>query len=70
MNAFLWDDYASGIFTDCSENDDVFAGHAVIIIGYEIEENQGVFVIRNSWGTTEWGEQGYIRLFAERSCGI
>lgn len=30
-------------------------GHAVAIVGYTPEH----FIVRNSWGTEEWGDQGY-----------
>ena len=30
-------------------------GHAVAIVGY----TPTTFIIRNSWGTTEWGDKGY-----------
>lgn len=34
-------------------------GHAVLIVGYDDEEEY--FTVKNSWGTG-WGEQGYFRI--------
>jgi hypothetical protein len=34
-------------------------GHAVVIVGYNIEEDS--FIIRNSWGL-DWGMQGYAHM--------
>jgi len=31
------------------------AGHAVAMVGYNADR----FIIRNSWGTDEWGDEGY-----------
>jgi hypothetical protein len=30
-------------------------GHAIALVGY----NDGRFIVRNSWGTTEWGDKGF-----------
>ena len=30
-------------------------GHAVALVGYD----QNMFIVRNSWGTTNWGDKGY-----------
>ncbi len=30
-------------------------GHAVSLVGY----TQDRFIVRNSWGATEWGDQGF-----------
>jgi C1A family cysteine protease len=32
------------------------AGHAVCIVGYRAD---GRFIVRNSWGTTNWGDKGF-----------
>jgi C1A family cysteine protease len=50
-----WSPYTGGIFTnDCTEST-----HIVCITGWD--DAQGVFYIKNSWGTS-WGENGYMRL--------
>jgi len=30
-------------------------GHAVALVGYD----QTMFVVRNSWGTSQWGDEGF-----------
>lgn len=52
--------YSKGIFDDprCSRRrDDV--DHAIVIVGYGRENNVNYWLIKNSWGTTTWGEGGY-----------
>jgi hypothetical protein len=40
---------------DAYDRNHVHGGHAVALVGYTPEH----FVVRNSWGTTLWGDQGY-----------
>lgn len=49
--------YSSGIFDNdkCGTNLD----HAVVIVGYDTEENY--YILRNSWSSS-WGENGYMRI--------
>jgi len=45
--------------------------HAVVLVGYGTDEENGDFwLIRNSWGTG-YGENGYIRILreSELKCG-
>lgn len=52
--------YSKGIFDDarCSRRrDDV--DHAIVIVGYGTQNGQNYWLIKNSWGTTEWGQGGY-----------
>lgn len=65
VNPFTWREYAGGIFTDCYPSDIAFADHYIVIVGYE---EGGLWIMRNSWGS-DWGESGYIRLYASQSCG-
>jgi C1A family cysteine protease len=39
-------------------NESVQGGHAVTIVGYDKNKEEGAFLIKNSWGT-DWGERGY-----------
>lgn len=34
----------------------VRGGHAVALVGYR---EDGAFIVRNSWGTTNWGDEGF-----------
>lgn len=63
--------YKSGIYDDyegCNSNSkskgpdslpDI--DHAVVLVGYGVEGDNGYYVLRNSWDTT-WGEDGYMRI--------
>ena len=39
--------------------------HGVLLAGYESDH----WLIKNSW-TTNWGEEGYIRLASGNTCGL
>ena len=60
---YAWQHYKAGILdTDtCGTNMD----HAVTAVGYGTEGGKQYLLVRNSW-TTQWGEQGYIRLAMEK----
>jgi C1A family cysteine protease len=36
----------------------VQGGHAVTIVGYDTNKEEGAFLVKNSWGV-DWGEGGY-----------
>lgn len=36
------------------------AYHAMLVVGYDDNKGSGAFRIQNSWGATEWGDNGYI----------
>ncbi|EAR95834.1 papain family cysteine protease (macronuclear) [Tetrahymena thermophila SB210] len=57
--------YKSGIFNGCDQSN-ISLNHAVLAVGYD---QQGNWIIKNSWGT-QWGENGYMRLAANNTCGI
>lgn len=40
-------------------NESVLGGHAVLIVGYKMIDNQVYFEVRNSWGP-DWGDGGYF----------
>ena len=46
---------------DCVAQD---TDHAVVCVGWGLDTDGKTeyFIVRNSWGATDWGENGYIRL--------
>lgn len=62
--------YDSGIFDDPNCNNGT-VNHAVLLIGYGIEDGKRFWLLKNSWGIG-WGERGYFRLSREiyNMCGI
>lgn len=52
--------YGQGIFDDPSctkRRSDI--DHAILIIGYGTKDGEDYWLLKNSWGTTEWGQGGY-----------
>ena len=55
----------------CRYGEDVTFDHAVQLVGYGENEEEGKYwIVRNSWGES-WGENGYIRIQRdeETRCG-
>jgi len=57
--ADAWFSYNSGIFNGCGK--DAVVDHAIVAMGYGVENGNKYWVIQNSWGA-DWGENGRIRL--------
>ncbi|BBN08723.1 hypothetical protein MPTK1_4g13900 [Marchantia polymorpha subsp. ruderalis] len=51
--------YKEGIYDNTTTS---VVNHALLIVGYGTENGVDYWVAKNSWGSTSWGEQGYIRL--------
>ena len=69
-NVFM--NYQSGIITSrdhCPTRID----HAIVAVGYGVEDGVQYYIVRNSWGTS-WGEDGYVRIATDGGkkgvCGI
>ncbi|MEF3697776.1 C1 family peptidase [Desulfolutivibrio sp.] len=66
-----FDAYAGGIYEDtlttCPGSPCAYTttNHAVALVGWNDNgdaENNGYWILRNSWGSTNWGEGGYMRI--------
>uniref|UniRef100_A0A6G1SGN7 Cathepsin L-like proteinase n=1 Tax=Aceria tosichella TaxID=561515 RepID=A0A6G1SGN7_9ACAR len=70
LDSFLF--YSRGIYDErrCSRNrDDV--DHAIAIVGYGSENGKDYWIIKNSWGTEDWGEGGFGRYRrGTRTCSL
>ena len=59
--------YSSGIYYEESCNDDArMPTHAILLIGYGIENGQDFWTFKNSYGN-KWGESGYMRIARNRN---
>jgi C1A family cysteine protease len=61
VDASNWSGYIRGVFSDCGNE----LNHGVLLVGANSDE----WLVKNSWGT-DWGENGYIRVAADNTCGI
>lgn len=61
--------YTSGIIDSSSCGTQL--DHAIAAVGYGHDAASGLdyYIVRNSW-TTQWGEQGYVRIAAHAGAGI
>merc|ERR1719161_1239427 len=59
VDASPWSFYGAGIFNSCKR--DATLNHAVLLVGYGMDQDKGYWLIRNSWGS-DWGLNGYIKL--------
>merc|ERR1712224_1121786 len=58
--------YTSGVITrGCGKQLD----HGVLAVGYGTLNGEGYFLVKNSWGPS-WGDQGYVKIGVENTCGI
>jgi hypothetical protein len=58
--------YESGVYE--YTQGEYMGGHAVIIVGWGIENEVGYWICKNSWGTG-WGEEGFFKI-KWGECGI
>lgn len=64
--------YKEGIYDDKECSSDPFAAnHAVVLVGYGVENGRKFWKLKNSYGP-EWGEGGYFRLAKDEGnvCGV
>lgn len=44
--------------------------HAVLLVGYGVDDSKPYWTVKNSWGT-KWGEDGYFRMIrGEGLCDV
>ncbi len=69
VDASDWSSYESGVYQGCSVNATI--DHVVQIVGYGFDpvSQLDYFLVRNSWNPS-WGEDGFIRLVRQKTCGI
>jgi cathepsin L len=61
--------YKSGVMDTCG----IQLNHAVLLVGYGVEDGQDYFKIKNSWGET-YGDEGYLKVSRNKhymgTCGL
>lgn len=66
-----FDYYGGGIYyqSDCSATN---LDHAVLAVGYGTDSAGEYWLVKNSWGSTDWGEEGYIKMARNKdnNCGV
>ncbi|WCJ42808.1 Cysteine proteinases superfamily protein [Euphorbia peplus] len=63
--------YKSGVFTsDSCGTTPMDVNHAVVAVGYGVEDGTPYWLIKNSWGKA-WGVDGYFKMeFGKNMCGV
>ena len=67
-SSFLFRFYKEGVI-DLPRNFSRDINHAVLLTGYEQDENGTHWIIQNSWGES-WGEQGFARIRVRNGNGV
>lgn len=63
--------YTGGVFTsDNCGSDPMDVNHAVVAVGYGVEDGIPYWLIKNSWGA-DWGLNGYFKMeMGKNMCGV
>ena len=63
----VFQSYSSGVYdgTGCGTRHD----HAVIVVGYGVENGTEYYLVKNSWGTS-WGDKGYVKIGVASGKGV
>ncbi|XP_073149990.1 vanillin synthase [Henckelia pumila] len=63
--------YNGGVYTSTScGNSPLDVNHAVLAVGYGVEDGIPYWIIKNSWGA-DWGDNGYFKMeMGKNMCGV
>uniref|UniRef100_A0A804QAX6 Cysteine proteinase 2 n=1 Tax=Zea mays TaxID=4577 RepID=A0A804QAX6_MAIZE len=63
--------YKSGVYTsDHCGTTPMDVNHAVLAVGYGVEDGVPYWLIKNSWGA-DWGDEGYFKMeMGKNMCGV
>ncbi|KAI4377478.1 hypothetical protein MLD38_015093 [Melastoma candidum] len=63
--------YKSGVYTsDVCGSSPMDVNHAVLAVGYGVDNGVPYWLIKNSWGKT-WGDKGYFKMeLGKNMCGV
>ncbi|XP_049414012.1 cysteine proteinase 3-like isoform X1 [Solanum stenotomum] len=63
--------YESGVYTSTKcGNTSMDVNHAVLAVGYGVENGVPYWLIKNSWGA-DWGDNGYFKMeMGKNMCGV
>ncbi|CAL1413889.1 unnamed protein product [Linum trigynum] len=63
--------YKDGVFTsDSCGSTSMDVNHAVLAVGYGVEDGVPYWLIKNSWGA-DWGDNGYFKMeMGKNMCGV
>jgi len=64
-------DYKDGVYsTRTCKNSPMDVNHAVLAVGYGVDEGTPHLAIKNSWGP-DWGDKGFFKIVRNKNmCGI
>jgi len=69
LNAEMFFSYTSGVM-DSTSCEGTQLDHAVLIVGWGVQNNVQYWIVKNSWGAA-WGESGYVRMARGKNlCGM
>ena len=67
-SSFVFRFYKNGVI-DIPANQSFQINHAVLLTGYDKDENGTYWIIQNSWGT-DWGNHGYAKIRVRNGDGV
>lgn len=64
-------DYSVGVYSsDVCKNTTADVNHAVLAVGYGVEDDIPYWIVKNSWGP-EWGDKGFFKILRGKNmCGV